>query len=91
MQTQWARIILFIAAALLAAGATRAQDILIGKGIAQLWCSDCHLVDPPGAEERSQQRAHVFIYPTDEIDDRSVACGLPEHPSWAPGHARSGS
>jgi mono/diheme cytochrome c family protein len=46
MRTQWARIVLFIAAALLATGAARAQDILTGKGIAQVWCSDCHLVDP---------------------------------------------
>ena len=46
MQTQWARITLFIAAALLAAGAARAQDILTGKGIAQVWYGDCHLVDP---------------------------------------------
>ena len=53
MRTQWARIILFIAAALLAASAARAQDILIGKGIAQLWCSDCHLVDP---QERKSGR-----------------------------------
>jgi mono/diheme cytochrome c family protein len=53
MQTQWAKIIPFIAATLLAAGAARAQDILIGKGIAQLWCSDCHLVDP---QERKSGR-----------------------------------
>jgi mono/diheme cytochrome c family protein len=45
MQTRWARVILFIAA-LLATGAARAQDILTGKGIAEVWCSDCHLVDP---------------------------------------------
>lgn len=54
--TQWARIILFIAAALLAASAARAQDILNGKGIAQLWCSDCHLVDP---QERKSGRNSV--------------------------------
>ena len=62
-------------------------DILNGKGIAQLWCSDCHLVDP---QERKSGRngAHVFIYRTDEIDDRSGACGLPQHPSWARGYAR---
>jgi mono/diheme cytochrome c family protein len=53
MQTQWARIILFVAAALLAAGAARAQDISTGKGIAQVWCSDCHLVDP---QERKSGR-----------------------------------
>ena len=53
MRTQWARIILFIAAALLAASAALAQDILTGKGIAQLWCSDCHLVDP---QERKSGR-----------------------------------
>jgi hypothetical protein len=53
MRTQWARIILFISAALLPGSAARAQDILIGKGIAQLWCSDCHLVDP---QERKSGR-----------------------------------
>jgi mono/diheme cytochrome c family protein len=53
MQTQWARITLFIAAALIAAGAARAQDILTGKGIAQVWCSDCHLIDP---QERKSGR-----------------------------------
>ena len=46
MQTQRAGIILFTAAALLAAGAARAQDFSTGKGVAQVWCSDCHLVDP---------------------------------------------
>ncbi len=53
MQTQWARIALFIATAFLAAGAARAQDILTGKGLAQVWCSDCHLVDP---QERKSGR-----------------------------------
>jgi mono/diheme cytochrome c family protein len=52
MQTKWARIILFIAA-ILSADAARAQDILIGKGIAEVWCSDCHLVDP---QERKSGR-----------------------------------
>ncbi len=56
MQRQWPRIIPFITAALLAAGAARAQDVLIGKGIAQLWCSDCHLVDP---QERKSGRDSV--------------------------------
>jgi mono/diheme cytochrome c family protein len=46
MQTQWARTPFFIAAVLLAAGAARGQEVQNGKGIAQLWCSDCHLVDP---------------------------------------------
>ena len=46
MQTPRAGVILFIAAAFLAAGAARAQDISTGKGIAQVWCGDCHLVDP---------------------------------------------
>ena len=46
MQTSWVRIILFIVTPLLAADAARAQDISTGKGIAQVWCSDCHLVDP---------------------------------------------
>jgi mono/diheme cytochrome c family protein len=45
MQTRWARVILFVVA-LLATGTARAQDILTGKGIAEVWCSDCHLVDP---------------------------------------------
>jgi mono/diheme cytochrome c family protein len=45
MQTRWASVILFVAA-LLAIGTARAQDILTGKGIAEVWCSDCHLVDP---------------------------------------------
>lgn len=46
MQTQWPRTPFFIAAVLLGASAARGQDIKNGKGIAQLWCSDCHLVDP---------------------------------------------
>jgi mono/diheme cytochrome c family protein len=46
MRTQWARKPFFIAAFLLAAGAACGQDIQNGRGIAQLWCSDCHLVDP---------------------------------------------
>ncbi len=53
MQTQRARIALFIATAFLAVGAARAQDILTGKGLAQVWCSDCHLVDP---QERKSGR-----------------------------------
>jgi mono/diheme cytochrome c family protein len=53
IQTWRARIILFIAAAFLAAGAARAQDISRGKEIAQIWCSDCHLVDP---QERKSGR-----------------------------------
>jgi mono/diheme cytochrome c family protein len=44
MQTRSAKI-LFIAA-LFAAGAARAQDIAAGKRIAQVWCSNCHFVDP---------------------------------------------
>jgi mono/diheme cytochrome c family protein len=44
MQTRSATL-LFIAAALLAAGAARAQDIAAGKQIAQGQCSNCHLVD----------------------------------------------
>jgi mono/diheme cytochrome c family protein len=53
MQTQWARTPFFIAASLLAAGAARGQDIQNGRGIAELWCSDCHLVDP---QERKSGR-----------------------------------
>jgi len=40
--------IVVIAAALLAAGAARAQDIVSGKHIAQVWCSSCHKI---GSEE----------------------------------------
>jgi len=59
-QTGWARIILFLAVASLAASAAQAQDISRGKGIAQLWCSDCHLVDP---QERKSGRngARTFL------------------------------
>ena len=46
MQTRSARILLIAAAALLAAGAARAQDIAAGKRVAQASCSSCHLVDP---------------------------------------------
>jgi len=52
MQMQWARTPFFIAF-LLAAGAARGQDIQNGRGLAQLWCSDCHLVDP---QERKSGR-----------------------------------
>jgi len=31
---------------MLAAGAARAQDVKVGKAIARVWCSNCHLVDP---------------------------------------------
>lgn len=40
------RISLFIATAMLAAGAAHAQDIPAGKTIAKVWCSNCHSVDP---------------------------------------------
>jgi mono/diheme cytochrome c family protein len=46
MQTRSTRIIVFSATAMLAAGAARAQDVKVGKAIAQVWCSNCHLVDP---------------------------------------------
>jgi mono/diheme cytochrome c family protein len=46
MQTRSTRIIVFIAAAMLATGAARAQDVKVGKAIARVWCSNCHLVDP---------------------------------------------
>jgi len=44
MQTRSARC-LVVTAALIAAGGARAQDIASGKHIAQVWCSNCHLVD----------------------------------------------
>jgi mono/diheme cytochrome c family protein len=46
MRRRWVRIILFFAAAMLAAGTARAQDIAAGKAIAQARCSNCHRVDP---------------------------------------------
>jgi mono/diheme cytochrome c family protein len=46
MQTRWIRMIVFVTTALLSAGAARAQDIPAGKAIAQVWCSNCHRVDP---------------------------------------------
>lgn len=36
--------ILFISAALLAGGAAHAQDVGNGMRIAQMWCSNCHIV-----------------------------------------------
>jgi mono/diheme cytochrome c family protein len=45
MQMRSARILL-VAAALVAAGAARAQDIPAGRHLAQASCSRCHLVDP---------------------------------------------
>ncbi len=44
MQARSARC-LVMAAALIAAGGARAQDIASGKHIAQIWCSNCHVVD----------------------------------------------
>ena len=46
MERPSARTILLITATLLAAGAARAQDISNGKEIAQVWCSNCHRIDP---------------------------------------------
>jgi mono/diheme cytochrome c family protein len=46
MKTRWARIILFFAAAILAAGTARAQDVAHGKTMAQVWCSNCHRIFP---------------------------------------------
>ncbi len=43
---RWTRTPVFIAAAIVAAGAAHAYDIANGKLIAQVWCSNCHLVDP---------------------------------------------
>jgi len=42
----WSRIILFMAPAMLTAGAAYAQDIPAGKTIGKVWCSNCHSVDP---------------------------------------------
>ena|SRR5665213_1224254 len=53
MQTQSARI-LFVAAALVAAGAARAQDTANGQRIAQVTCSNCHLVDPQNRKAGSE-------------------------------------
>jgi mono/diheme cytochrome c family protein len=39
-------ITLFIAAAIFATGTARAQDIVAGKAIAQVWCSNCHHIGP---------------------------------------------
>jgi mono/diheme cytochrome c family protein len=46
MQPPRPRMNLFIATAMLAAGVAHAQDIPAGKKIAQVWCSNCHSVDP---------------------------------------------
>lgn len=46
MHTSSAKIIALVSIAILAAGAARAQNIAAGKGIAQVWCSNCHGVDP---------------------------------------------
>jgi mono/diheme cytochrome c family protein len=46
METRSAKIIVFSATVMLAAGAARAQDVKVGKAIARVWCSNCHLVDP---------------------------------------------
>jgi hypothetical protein len=40
----------------------------------------------PATEHRWRCGAHVLLYRSDEIDDRNVACGLPEHLAWT--HAR---
>lgn len=46
VQTRWPRAALFIAAVLFAAATAHAHDIANGQGIAQVWCSNCHRVDP---------------------------------------------
>lgn len=68
MQRRSSSGILIIAAALLVAGAAgaqnpaagggRAQDIENGKRIAQMWCSNCHLVDP------QKRKANTDAVPT---------------------------
>jgi mono/diheme cytochrome c family protein len=58
METRSTKIILFFAAAFLAAGTARAQDIANGKVIAHVWCSNCHRVDP------EEQRAVRYTTPT---------------------------
>ncbi len=40
------RLEFWVALALLASVAARAQDVDAGAGIARTWCSNCHLVDP---------------------------------------------
>jgi mono/diheme cytochrome c family protein len=47
---------LVLAAAFVAAGTARAQDIAHGKAIADIWCSNCHRV---GAEEQRTGRDTV--------------------------------
>ena len=39
-------MIVFATTAMLSAGAASAQNIPAGKAIAQVWCSNCHRVDP---------------------------------------------
>lgn len=46
MQTWRAMRRVILAAALVAATGAHAHDIANGKAIAQVWCSNCHLVDP---------------------------------------------
>jgi mono/diheme cytochrome c family protein len=57
MQTRWVRI-LFVAVALVAAGAARAQDMAAGRRIAEVSCSNCHLVNS------SEQKAGSDAVPT---------------------------
>ena len=46
MPVRWTGFVLFAAAAILAATTAGAQSISDGKAIAEVWCADCHRVDP---------------------------------------------
>ena len=48
------------------AGAARGQDVQNGRGRAQLWCSDCHLVDP--REQKTGRSSAVVCYPKKAIE-----------------------
>jgi mono/diheme cytochrome c family protein len=46
MQMRRTRKRVILAVALLAASGAHAHDIANGRAIAQVWCGNCHLVDP---------------------------------------------
>jgi mono/diheme cytochrome c family protein len=81
MKTRSTRMIVFIAAAILGAGPAHTQDIAAGRGIAQVWCSNCHLADPQEqASARDAVPAFLSIARMKSTTEASLAAFLENPP-----------